>query len=82
LNSFTTLYELVYSYRNTADIKFPGFGSKEAIDAAKMIKQIKEEISSGNINNRNIFFFFFFFYFLFPFFFFFFLEILNQFLLN
>ena len=50
MNSFTTLYELVYSYRNTADIKFPGFGSKEAIDAAKMIKQIKEEISSGNKN--------------------------------
>ncbi|KAG4089587.1 periplasmic binding protein-like II [Neocallimastix lanati (nom. inval.)] len=50
LNSFTTLYELVYSYRNTADIKFPGFGSKEAIDAAKMIKQIKEEISSEGIN--------------------------------
>ncbi|KAL6628363.1 periplasmic binding protein-like II, partial [Neocallimastix sp. 'constans'] len=49
LNAFTTLYELIYSFRNTTNIEFPGFGSKEAIDAVKMIKQIKEEISSDSM---------------------------------
>eukprot|EP00833_Pecoramyces_ruminatium_P000439 jgi/Orpsp1_1/1174471/evm.model.c7180000050246.1 len=53
LNSFYTIYELVYSYRNTPDIVFPGFGSEEAIEAAKMIKKIKEEISSDEIFKAN-----------------------------
>ena len=47
LNEFATLYEVVYSYRNTPDTKFPGFGSKEAIEGVKMVKHVKEEISSG-----------------------------------
>ncbi|KAL6608523.1 periplasmic binding protein-like II [Neocallimastix californiae] len=49
LNEFATLYEVVYSYRNTPDTKFPGFGSKEAIEGVKMVKHVKEEISSDDI---------------------------------
>ena len=47
LNYMTSLYDFIYSFRNTTEIKFPGFDSEEAIDALNMLKRIKEEISSG-----------------------------------
>ncbi|OUM67981.1 hypothetical protein PIROE2DRAFT_58379 [Piromyces sp. E2] len=41
-----SLYEFIYSYRNSKNSLFPELTSKESIEALKMVKTIKEEISS------------------------------------
>jgi len=43
----SSLYEFIYSYRDTVESSFPNLKSQNAIDALKMIKKLKEEISSG-----------------------------------
>jgi len=43
----TSIFDFIYSFRNSTNTVFPGFDSPEAIDALNMLKKIKEEISSG-----------------------------------
>jgi len=49
LNYIASLFEFIYSYRNSTDTIFPGFDSAEAIDALNMLKKIKKEISSDEL---------------------------------
>jgi len=48
LNSFSSYYEFIYSFRKTPESTFPGFESDEAIEALKKLKEIKKEISSDD----------------------------------
>jgi len=43
------LYEFIYSFRKTPESPFPDLTSEEAINALKMMKKIKDTISSGII---------------------------------
>jgi len=43
-----SIYEFLYSCRNSVDSPIPDFKSKEAIDALKLIKKIKEEVGSDD----------------------------------
>ena len=47
LNSFTSYYEFVYSFRKNQDTIFPGFDSNEAVEAFKKLKEIKNELAPG-----------------------------------
>jgi len=42
-------YEFIYSFRDSVDAKFPDVKSRSFIDALKMMKKIKEELSSDEI---------------------------------
>ena len=42
-----SIYELIYSSRKTYDSPFPEFTSPEAVEAAKLMKKIKKDVSSG-----------------------------------
>ncbi|ORX77361.1 periplasmic binding protein-like II [Anaeromyces robustus] len=44
-----SLYEFIYSYRNSVNDTFPDITSKESIKAIEMIKTIKEEMSSDEV---------------------------------
>jgi len=43
----TSFYEFIYSYRKEKSSPFPQLNSQETRDAFKMIKKIKEKISSS-----------------------------------
>jgi len=43
---FVSIYELIYSFRNSTKDPFPDLKSKEAADALKMMKRLKDEIST------------------------------------
>jgi len=42
-----SIYEFMYSYREEIDSPFPEIISQNTIDSLKMMKKLKEEISSG-----------------------------------
>jgi len=42
-----SIYEFIYSYRNSIESPFPDLTSQEANNALNMIKRIKNEIASG-----------------------------------
>jgi len=42
-----SLYEFIYTYRESVDSPFPKMTSNEAINALKMLKELKTEVSSG-----------------------------------
>ena len=44
---FCSIYEFIYSFRESKESPFPELTSQTAIDALKFLKKIKEEISSG-----------------------------------
>ncbi|ORX87141.1 hypothetical protein BCR32DRAFT_11612 [Anaeromyces robustus] len=48
-NTMCSLYQLLYSYRDTVDSPLPDFGSKTAIEAVNKIMEIKDRISSDEI---------------------------------
>jgi len=48
-----SLYEFIFSYRKKSDAPFPDITSKEAVEAIKMIKRMKEELDAGNIHIWN-----------------------------
>ncbi|OUM67982.1 hypothetical protein PIROE2DRAFT_4399, partial [Piromyces sp. E2] len=43
-----SVYEFIYSYRNSINSPFPDLTSQESIDALNMIRRIKEEVSSDD----------------------------------
>ncbi|ORX80086.1 periplasmic binding protein-like II [Anaeromyces robustus] len=43
-----SIYEFIYSFRESVDSPFPSFPSIEAIDALKMMKKLNEEIGSDS----------------------------------
>jgi len=50
-----SLYETIYSYRETVESEFPGYESQEAIDAFKMMKKLLDDLSNRIyfiINNK------------------------------
>ncbi|ORX83695.1 periplasmic binding protein-like II [Anaeromyces robustus] len=49
LNALPSVYEFIYSYRDEPDDGFPGFESEAAVEALKMYKRLKREISSDDI---------------------------------
>jgi len=49
-----SLYQLIYSYRDTVDSEIPEFTSQNAKDALNKILEIRDEISSSNLNDYNI----------------------------
>jgi len=44
----SSVEEFIYSYREFKNSTFPDYDSEEAINALNKLKQIKNEISSGN----------------------------------
>ncbi|ORX50297.1 periplasmic binding protein-like II [Piromyces finnis] len=44
-----SLYEYIFSYRNSSDAPFPEITSNEAIEALKMMKKMKEELNAESI---------------------------------
>ncbi|KAL6600107.1 periplasmic binding protein-like II [Neocallimastix sp. 'constans'] len=44
-----SLYEFIYSFRNNIDSPFPDIRSQETIESLKMMKTLKQEISSDEI---------------------------------
>eukprot|EP00833_Pecoramyces_ruminatium_P006823 jgi/Orpsp1_1/1180855/evm.model.c7180000074881.1 len=49
-----SLYEFIYSFRDSVESEFPELTSKNAIEALEMIKRMKEEISSEiEFKNKN-----------------------------
>jgi len=42
-----SIYEFIYSFRDSIDAKFPEIGSQSFIDALEMMKKIKNELSSN-----------------------------------
>ncbi|ORX85071.1 hypothetical protein BCR32DRAFT_242069 [Anaeromyces robustus] len=50
-----SIYELIYSFRDSINLPFPGITSQKAIDALEKIKEIKNEISTDNIGQLSIF---------------------------
>jgi len=57
-----SIYQFMYSYRDSKDSPFPEIKSKNSVNALKKFKEIKEKISSGKF-----FYFFFLFYIVFYF---------------
>ena len=49
-----SIYEFIYSFRNSVDDPFPEFLNSAASDALEKLKEIKEEISSGKLYHNNI----------------------------
>ncbi|ORX78623.1 alpha/beta-hydrolase [Anaeromyces robustus] len=47
-NGICSIYEFIYSCRESYDSPFPDLNSQTAIEAIKLIKKIKDEISSGS----------------------------------
>jgi len=45
-----SIYEFMYTFRDEIDSPFPKLTSQNAIDSLKMMKKLKEEISSGLIS--------------------------------
>eukprot|EP00833_Pecoramyces_ruminatium_P018732 jgi/Orpsp1_1/1192764/evm.model.d7180000095714.1 len=45
-NGICSIYEFIYSFRDSVDSEFPDLLSQNALDALKMMKKIKNEISS------------------------------------
>jgi len=45
-----SLYQLLYSYRETKESPMPGFNSQTSIDALNKLLEIREKISSSKIN--------------------------------
>eukprot|EP00833_Pecoramyces_ruminatium_P017622 jgi/Orpsp1_1/1191654/evm.model.d7180000087585.1 len=45
-NTMCSIYQLIYSYRETKESPFPGIESKEAIDALDKLTEIKNSLSS------------------------------------
>ncbi|KAG4100518.1 periplasmic binding protein-like II [Neocallimastix lanati (nom. inval.)] len=48
-----SLYEFIYSYRDSVDSSFPELQSEESKNAIEMIKKIKDELSSNEIFQSN-----------------------------
>ncbi|OUM61485.1 hypothetical protein PIROE2DRAFT_12482, partial [Piromyces sp. E2] len=46
---FCSMYEFIYSFRKSVDSPFPPITSKEAVNALKKMKEMKEEIASDEI---------------------------------
>jgi len=42
-----SLYEFIYSFRNSVDSPFPDIHNEEFSNAIKMIKKLKDEVSRG-----------------------------------
>jgi len=42
-----SLYEFIYSFRNSPDAEYPDPLSQESINSLKMLKEIMNEVSSG-----------------------------------
>ncbi|ORX80973.1 hypothetical protein BCR32DRAFT_268565 [Anaeromyces robustus] len=57
-SGFCSIYEFIYSYRNSVDSPFPEFSSNEAINALEMIKRLKNEIASDDYAEKIKFHFF------------------------
>jgi len=53
-NTMCSLYQLIYSYRDTKDSEIPEFTSQNAIDAVNKILEIRDKISSSNYNDKYI----------------------------
>ncbi|ORX83494.1 L domain-like protein [Anaeromyces robustus] len=51
-----SLTEFIYSCRDSTNSQFPDLNSKTATDALKLIKKIKNEISSDEIFKKNLYF--------------------------
>jgi len=47
---FCSIYEFIYSYRNSVLSPFPSLLSSEALNALKKIKEIKEKLFLGYFN--------------------------------
>eukprot|EP00833_Pecoramyces_ruminatium_P009874 jgi/Orpsp1_1/1183906/evm.model.c7180000087172.2 len=45
---FCSVYEFIYSFRNSVNAPFPSLRSEEAANALKKMKEMKEKIASGN----------------------------------
>ncbi|ORX85072.1 hypothetical protein BCR32DRAFT_242070 [Anaeromyces robustus] len=45
-----SIYETIYSFRDSINSPFPGITSQKAIDALEKIKEVKNELSSGKIS--------------------------------
>jgi ABC-type glycerol-3-phosphate transport system substrate-binding protein len=46
---FCSIYEFIYSYRNSVDSSFPKITGDEAVNALEKIKEMKEKIASNEI---------------------------------
>jgi len=42
-----SIYEYIYSFRDSYELPFPEYTSQSTINALEMLKKIKNEISSG-----------------------------------
>jgi len=47
-NCINSIYNLIFSFRESKESNMPEFNSNEAIEAFNMIKRVKDNISSGN----------------------------------
>jgi len=45
-----SIFQLIHSYRDTADSEIPEFTSQNAKDAFNKILEIRDEVSSSNLN--------------------------------
>jgi len=53
-NSICSLYEFIYSCRDSKDSPFPNIRSETTVNALNLLKKIKEEISSDDIFSSDI----------------------------
>ncbi|OUM58224.1 hypothetical protein PIROE2DRAFT_16567 [Piromyces sp. E2] len=45
-NAMCSIYEFIYSFRETKESPFPGFNSQTAVDALNILKKVKEKTSN------------------------------------
>jgi len=51
-NSVCSLYEFVYSFRDERSSPFPHFDSETAYEALEKLVEVKNRVSSSNLNNN------------------------------